>query len=259
MTVLFSSLTCAQTSTAQESVDAITGELSAQVTLHCPYDQRWAVADDIIGNRREYPLIASTVKPRAYRATITGLDAINAIDGQAQAPKTAALTIYYQLSQVTTAGPFSLVTESVEPLGEFRKLNYQLFRFGSRSGRALTPEETPGKFESKLRIVRRIHKLAALPPTALTLYGRTNGTAYTSPCLGFTFGVETLLYDTPQSELTRLSDGSSGFNLTQNWMWNPRGWNQFYDPELDVWGNIYHIGSNDPFKPYPPADMSTIL
>lgn len=244
-----------------ETLNAITGHITASVTLRCAWADRLYLADDILMNRRTYPLITTAFSPIALTAAIVQADQdYNQVTvGQWRPPKTAKVTIQYGLPDTAQSSNFDVVAESLEPIGEFRRLDYSMFRWGSRSGKALIPEEAPGMMDVKLRLTRRIYRLTNMPPAALSLFGKVNNAAYNSPILGFTFATETILYDAPQPELTISSDGSQGFNLTQNFVYNPFGWNKYFNPSNGTWEYIYHVSSDSPFKSYIPDDFSGIL
>ena len=261
MPIMFSTIDCAQEGDVQENLDWTTGKITASVKLRCDWVDRLYLADDILLNRRVYPLILTAFSPRALTAAITQGDSDgNAVtDGQWRPPRTALVTINYGVPETDSTSTFDVVAESLEPIGEFTKLGHSAFRWGSQAGLPLVADETPGFLDVKLRLVRRLYRLNTIPPAALGMYGKCNSNTYVSPILGMTFLPETILYDAPQPEMTVANDGTRGFNLTQNFIYSPNGWNKYFDIRTSTWVYIYHVSSSSPFKSYVPDDFSGIL
>lgn len=257
---IFSSIDCAQEGPTTEDLDGLRGKITASVTVRCAWENRLYLADDVLLNKRTYPLITTGFSPIALTCGITYGDSwFEATTvGQHRPPKTALVTINYGFNDTGTTA-FDAVAESIEPLAEFRRLSHLPFRFGSQTGRGIKPEEAPGFLEVKLRLTRRIYRLSSMPANVLAFVGKVHNAVYTSSIIGMTFGAETLLYDAPQPDVTSSSDGSRGYNLTQNLVWCPNGWNKYYDPETNSWGYYYHVSSSSPYKPYEPVDMSSIF
>lgn len=260
MVTVFSAIDCAQEGPTTEDLDGLRGRITASVTVRCKWENRLLLADDVLLNRRVYPLILTNFAPVAISCGITygdsWFDAIT--DGQHRPPKTALVTINYGFNDTGTTS-FDAVAESIEPLAEFRRLNHLPFRFGDQFGRPILPEESPGFLEIKLRLTRRVYRLNSMPAGVLSNIGKVNNAAYTSTIIGMTFAEETLLYDAPQPEITSSSTGEKGYNLTQNWVWTPYGWNKYYDPDTNTWDYYYHVNSPTPHKPYIPVDMSALF
>ena len=257
----FSIIACAQEGEIHETLNAITGHITASVPLRCLWADRLLLADDILINRRNYPLVTTAFSPIALNCSIVkGDNDYNAVTtGQWRPPLTAIVTVNYGVPDTASSATYDMVAESLEPMGEFRRLPHAMFRWGSQTGLAVLPDESPGFLEIKLRLVRRIYRLNSIPPAALTLFGCVNDATYVSPTLGFTFGPETLLYDAPQPEMTISSDGSQGFNMTQNFVFSPMGWNKYFNPLTATWDYMYHVASSVPYKSYTPASFAGIL
>lgn len=262
MAVLFSNIDCAQVGTQTEELDGLRGRITASVTVSCDFANRLLLADDVLLNRRAYPLITTPYAPVAISCSIVNADEWfgATTDGQYRPPKKSYVTINYGFPDTGTTA-FDSVAESIEPMAEFRRLSHIPFRFanGSQFGRPATPEEAPGFVEIKLRLVRRIYRMSSMPAGILSNIGKVNMYSYTSPINGFVFGAETLLYDAPQPESTQGSDGSKAYNVTQNLIYNPNGWNKYFDPSTATWGYFFHVSSATPWKSYVPADFTSIL
>lgn len=261
MTIFFSDIDCALVGSPTEELDGLKGRITASVTVSCKWEERLLLADDVLLNRREYPLITTSYAPVALTCSIVNGDEwFEATTvGQFRPPKRSLVTINYGFADTGTTA-FDAVAESIEPLAEFRRLSHLPFKFGSLSGRPAKPEESPGFVEIKLRLIRRIYRMATMPAGILSNIGKVNLASYTSPINGFFFGAETLLYDAPQPESTQGSDGSKAYNVTQSLVYNPNGWNKYFDPDTATWGYYYHVsGGGAPYKSYVPADFSGIL
>lgn len=261
----FSLVDCAYVpKTVTENLDATTGTITASLTVATLWNNRLLLADDVLLNRRAYPFVTSAFVPRALSCSIVQFDEdfSQVSVGQWRPPKFAHVTINYGIPQSREVGSFDLVTESLEPFGEFIRQDYSLFRWSGKSGDPLRPEEAPGRFMPKLKLVRRIYRLTSLPANVLTAMGKCNLGAYASPLLGVTFPVETLVYGEPSLERTISSSGSEGWNYTQQWTFDPNGWNNYWRAETGTWESIYMItasGAAVPWKSYVPTDFSGLL
>ena len=260
--MLFSTIDCAQEGPTHENLDITTGEITASVTLRTLFTNRLYLADDILENSRPWPYILTAFSPRALTAAIVPAGGMWTIDGQAGYPKYALVTVNYGVPKTKTVGAYDVVAESLEPFGEFIRQDYQQFRWDSKNGTPLTPEESPGKFLAKCKLVRKIYKLATLPVGAMSAYGKCHQSAYVSPLLGTTFDAETLCYDTPSFERTITTTGTDGWNYGQTWIYNPQGWNRFFRAETNAWSYIYrgdNPGASIRWNSYEPADLSGLL
>lgn len=266
---VFSDIDCAYVpKTLTENLDITTGSITASLTLACLWTNRLALADDILVNRRAYPHVTTAFTPKAISCSIVQFDEdlnqSTTVDGQWRPPKLAHVTVNYGVLQTKEIGTFGIVAESLEPYGDFIRQDYQLFRWGSKNGDPLIPEEAPGLYMPRMKLIRRIYKLTSLPGNVLTAMGKCNESAYSSPLLGVSFPVETLLYGEPSLERTISNTGTEGWNYTQQWAFNPNGWNKYWNPRAGAWQNIFlssevTSGTPIPFKSYPPTDFSNLL
>lgn len=261
MSIYFSDIDCAQEGPISETLNAITGRINCTVTLRCDFEDRLLLADDLLLNRREWPLIFTAFTPKAMSCSIVpGDEWLGATtEGQFRASKTSLVTVNYGIPDTAETSNYDSVAESLEPVGEFSRLPAGNFRWTGQSGRLVSTEEAPSFLNIKLRLVRRIYRLNELPPGSISSFGKVNIASYYSPLLGLTFAAETLLYDAPQPDRTLSSTGDEGFNLTQNFIYNPNGWNKYFRPETNAWENIYHVNSATAYKMYVPADFSGII
>jgi hypothetical protein len=261
----FSLVSCSYVpKTINENLDATTGHITASLTLRCLWDDRLNLADDVLLNRRAYPFITSTFTPKALTCSIIQFDEdYNQVTvGQWRPPKFADVTVNYGVPASRAIGSFDLVAESLEPFGDFLRQDYTLFRWSGKDGDPLKPEEAPGRFMPKLKLVRRIYRVETLPSNALSAIGKCNIASYASPLLGVTFPVETLVYGEPSLERTISTTGSDGWNYTQQWTYDPNTWNKYWRPETQSWEYIYMItasGTAVPWKCYEPTDFSGLL
>ena len=261
----FSIIDCAYVpKTVSENLDATTGIITASVTVSCLWDNRLLLADDVLLNRRAYPFITSAFTPKALNCSIVQFDedANQVTSGQWRPPKYAHVTINYGVPTTRGIGSYDLVAESLEPFGDFIRQDYSLFRWTGKDGDPLKPEESPGLFVPKLKLVRRIYRVSTLPSNALSAIGKCNLDAYASPLLGVTFAAETLVYGEPLLERTISTAGSDGWNYTQQWTYDPNGWNKYWRAETGTWDSIYMIttaGAAVPWKSYVPTNFSNLL
>jgi len=261
----FSTVDCAYVpKTLTENLDVTTGQITASLTVACLWANRLTLADDVLLNRRPYPFVTSAFTPKAQSCSIVQFDEdlSQTTVGQWRPPKFAHVTINYGILTTTAIGSFDLVAESLEPYGDFIRQDYTLFRWGGKNGDPLKPEEAPGRYMPKLKLVRRIYRLSTLPDDTLSAIGKCNLAAYASPLLGVTFPAETLVYGEPNLERTISTSGSEGWNYTQQWTYDPNGWNKYWRAETGLWEEIYMVTESGvalPWKSYPPTDFSGLL
>jgi hypothetical protein len=261
MTV-FSLVACAQEGGAKESLSLQDGEITASVDLRCLTENRFYLADDLLLNARPYPYVTSAFVPVALSCSIKPGDQNWASSGQGQTCRTSIVTVNYGKPTTRSVGSFPIVAESIEPMGEFVRLDYRMFRWGSKNGPPLTPEEAPGVFLPKCKIVRKLYRLSSIPSLAMSAFGKCNSNSYTSPLLGVSFAAETLTYDAPSFDRTITTTGSEGWNYTQNWLYNPQGWNRYFRAETNSYEYIYRAdvsGASVRHNNYLPADLSSLF
>lgn len=261
MTITYSSVSCAEIpETLSVDFDAMTGEITGQVQLNVPWNNRWSLVADLLNNSRVLPGYG-TGAPVALKASVRGTGG-QATDNQGLVYSDAIVTVTYGPKKFAEIGAYDIVAESLEPQAEFRRLPWQNFRWGSKTGTPIIQDEAPGKLEIKLNLVRQIFKVP-VPLDALVLdaTGKCNEAAYTSALLGVTFPIESLLYLEPRLERTIRNDGSDGVNYTQTWAYKPNGWNKFWRAETNEYEYMYQTtdAGTDPYKPYEPLDLSTLL
>ncbi len=264
--VMFSTVDCVQEGPIDENLSVIDGGITAKVKLRCAWEDRLLLADDLLLNMRPWPYITTSFTPVALScsATWTNSNAKAVTDGQGYYPEYAYVTVNYGIPKVSSSsiGSFDLISETLEPGGSFIRLPYTLFRWGSRTGDPIEPDESPGVFVPALKLVRRIYRLASLPGNALSSVSKCNANSYASPLLGVTFAPETLLYLEPVTERTISTAGTEGWNYTQNWEYNPNGWNKYYRAKTQTWEEIYRVdttGTPTPFKSYVPDALTGLL
>lgn len=258
--VMFSTVSCSQEGPTEETLDAANGQITCRVKLRCNWSDRLALCDDLLLNQRPWPYITTSFTPVAINASATWSfnEAKGVQTGQGYEPSYAIVTVNYGIPKYDE----DLLSESLEPSGEFVRLPYTMFRWGSRTGDPIQPEESPGVFDARLKLVRKYYRIATIPANALSAFGKCNQSAYSSALLGVTFPAETLLYDTPFFDRTISTAGSQGWNYTQNWIYNPNQWNKYYRAKTNTWEYQYRVdttGVATPFKSYVPDPMTGLL
>lgn len=240
--------------------DALTGDISASVDLYCDWTLRWALVADLLNNGRPFPNYG-TGTPIAMKAAVRPFGTMVGF-GQACIYSEALVTVTYGIKKYDTIGPFDIVAESIEPSAEYRRLPFQNFRWGSKTGDPVTEDEAPGKLEVKLNLVRQIFKVPTpLNILTLTATGKVHDAAYASPLLGLTFDGDSLLYLEPTFERTLRNDGSDGVNYTQKWSIKPTGWNKFWRAKTNTYEYMYQTtdAGTDEFTPYERANLTDLL
>lgn len=226
----------------------------AQVTLQCAWTDRHTAANDILGNRREWPH-GTGVKPTAREVGIRPLEGEYTVTGQCNIYDYALLDVQY------SSEDRDLASDSVEPNVEFIPLDYKRFRWDDPSGDPLLEAEAPGKQHRSINIVRTLYNVAGpLPAVLLTGIGGCNDVLYSSSSLGLSFAPETLLYGGYNSNQTITTSGAEGYTLVMRFLYKPDGWNYFWRGDVEAWSQIYDIASTgDPYFNYPLTDFSALL
>jgi hypothetical protein len=257
----FSSVACAEEiGSASEDYDGITGSITATVTLRCAWSLRHDLVADILGNRRQWPYLVTAISPIATKAGVRGDESAYVAVGQTMHPQDALVTISYTRPEFSEVGAFDIVSESLEPTGEYRTLDYRQFRWGSGTGKPITEREAPGKLEVSLKLVRRIFQVATPVTTlALTALGKCHDADYTSAMLGLTFPAESLLYLEPSFERTYKSDGTAAANYTQQWQVKMTNWNKIYRTETGTYERMYKAGAGTHTEFHETADLTALL
>lgn len=236
------------------------GEQSSEgsITLRCPWANRGALVADILGNRRAYPgwPVGGRIPQASQASIVPAGDKDNWTttgSNQAFVPNEALVTIRYTTLVV------DLITESLEPTAEFIQLDHKMFRWGAANGDPLKEGEAPGYLLRGLNWVRSKQDQST-PPGAdfLLAVGHCNQSSVTSSLLGFTFDVETLLYNPPTLERVLKSDGTAKYSYTTKFTYKPEGWNQYFRAKTQTWEKIYIAGSGE-YKSYPTTDLSVLI
>lgn len=250
---VYSAVDCAEEhNTVSEDFDIETG-MSAQVTLRCAWNDRHALAADILGNSRIYPGTGFASPPQAATASIVPGGECAVTVGQGLVYDHALVTVGYSTKIK------DLISESLEPNIEFITQDFERFRWGAADGDPLLKGEAPGKQYRSMNLVRTLYNLSAMPAAVLTAIGEVNEDEYTSAILGFTFDPETLLYQPPQLSRVIRTNGSDGWTLTMKFSYKPQGWNKYWRAKTQDWDSIFLVDPPGEYKNYPLGDFATLL
>jgi hypothetical protein len=246
---IYSSVNCEEIH-GSKSEDGDGLGFSASVTLRCAWNDRFALAEDLIENNRWWP---DRSQATARKVGIKPVSGDYTASGQSCEYIYADLTVQYN-----TNADQDIITESIEPTAEFRTLDHRLFRWGSGSGALLNENQAPGQLIRGFSLTRGI-KMTLVPVSILSKPGTVNSTAYTSALLGLTFAAETLLFGVqPITRSIKLS-GATAFSVSLKFTYKDSGWNKFWNESAGAYQNIYIAGSGTPYKPYTPSSFSEYL
>lgn len=245
---------CEEAGTAQENYAEINGIMTASVTLRCAWEDRHLLAQDVVGNKRQWPK-GGFVLPLAHSAAIVPVITPGAVpqDGQEIVYGEALVTINY--SSIVT----DLVSHSIEPTAEFITLDYRRFRWGAADGLPLSEEEAPGFLLRGLNlVVTEMEVFPPLPGAYLTAPGGVNNAAVSSALLGLTFDAETLLFTPPSITMSRNTLGQVKTQVVKKFTYKPQGWNKYYRSVTNAWTSIFIAGGSE-YKNYPPISFAGLL
>lgn len=259
----WSALTVSEESYSAEENHDVTGVGTASVTLRCPWSLREAVVEDILANRRPWAKSTATNAPLATTASVVPAEHCEGtlVVGQSIEYAEALITVGY-----STDAEADLVAETFEPNIEFITQDFRKFRWGSPKGDPLEDGEAPGLKIIGAKLVRTLYNVEPpLPISLLDEQGNCNGAAYTSPILGLTFPVETLLYGSPSLSTTITTSGVKGWNITMPFTYKRYGWNRYWRGDTEAWEFMYLAKTPllptpiPPFRSYPLGDFSDFL
>ena len=240
-----------------EQVEYSDTGINAQVTLRVPYNLRSAIVADLISNRRAWPKDVPGLVPLATTVGVMPVPTRYTTDAGQELIfyEEALLNVGY-----TTLELAQPTVDSIEPTAEFITLDYRCFRWGASNGVPISEDEAPGKLLRGFSYVRTFSDRVDKPHTDFaTLVGSVNSAPVTSDQLGFTFGAETLLYCPPNISWSPKLDGTERFNSTVKFTFKPETWNKYWRAASQSWEFIHLAGDPNPYKSYPPNDLSNIL
>ena len=246
----FSTIACEEIHNSRSEQGSETG-LEASVQLRCTWGNRLTLADDLISNRRPWP---SFTAAKCFSASITPDGADYTTAGQECVYTHAIVSANY-----STLAQRDLISESIEPVANFRTLDHRLFRWNGGAGVPLNEQEAPGQLIRSFNLVRTMYNIPAVPATILSLPGCCNSAVYSSALLGLSFAAETLLFGLKPLTRTITTGGTTGFTVTTSFSFQPNGWNRFWNQRANAYQFIHLAGSGTPYKPYPPAAFSDWL
>jgi len=128
------------------------------------------------------------------------------------------------------------------------------------AGEALAGVSAPQKLMLQLTWVITLHEVPTkLPSETFSLIGKTNKAAVKSAQFNRTFAAGTLLFTPPDPRPTRRTDGNLTWEARYELIYQPEGWNNFYNPNTDAFEPVYSDnGAGTVVQPYTPADFTPI-
>lgn len=243
---VWSLVSCSEEHNAHDE-DLGFGEGGGQVVLRVAWANRFLLIADILG--RAHPWMTG------IRASSVSLE----FDGQAAATDGSGQVLIPTdvLARVTYSSNVSsdLIRETLEPSVEFITQDYREFRW--TGGDPIPPDAAPGKQLKYCRYIRTEMYLSSLHDDHFDLMGSVNDAAVTSTRLGYTFPIETLLYEPPRLEIVTDTTGAERFTLVKSFAYNPNGWNKFWRQSTQTWVGL-ETAAGVAYKNYPPEDFSNI-
>ena len=248
---------------------------AASVTLGCTYANRYALATDLLANRRVFPGQGGTGAPRVADVNnIRGWgDATLQVGSNDQIfdYDEARLDVTYApLSGEVPVGaePYDLVLETLEGEVDGKRLDHSRFLWTDPASPPadpafqLTPGESPVKQVNRMKWSREFIGISYLPAELYTLIGKVNVAPFASTILNFTFSAETLRFNYPYASRSIRTDGATGWNLKLSMSFKEETWNKFWRIEGGTGDGGYedmYIKNGPVYKNYPPADFGPVL
>ena len=266
------------------------GGFSAVRTLKCAWADRLTLARQLL---RAYTVvtlgrtfIVGDLYPYRSRCYVTGITGITpvgkATSGSPISWPHAYLTVQYEGRSFTPGGAsggpgvssssvssnqefFTVADFTLDVAAEFLTLPGKKLYWNdvdSTSSGALEPiedVEAPGRLVRMMDTSVNWRESGTLPTALHTLAGYVNSDEVTSTVLGWTFPIETLLYQGISATKEIFSDGSTDvWDVTGRLTYRPDGWNKFYKSGTTAAQPIYD-GSGAVFKPYPTTQFMDVL
>ena len=229
--------------------------VTCSVKLRVPFANRWSLVSDILSNRRAWPHLSGWANPpRAKSASIEPMLGATTTSGQALAYEDSFVLVTYSTKVQ------DLVAEELEPISDFRVLDFKRFRWGAAAGDPLLEAEAPGKLHRSFALSRTLFKVN--PPVPAVIrdgVGGVNDALYSSTLLGIDFDEETLLFNPPRISRTIKSDGTVAYTLAMKWLYREEGWNKYWRAKTDTYEEIWDVEGAAPHKSYPPTDFTALL
>lgn len=246
---------------------------TAKVNIQCAWNDRFVIAQDILGNLRTWPKPG----PMQWLLPIKSISIVpqpnskfSIVDNQCVYEK-AVLSLNYQGNNASQdPGSGQLYSESLEPRLEYMPMDHKQFIWIPRN--ALTEiapvqeGESPSQPMYSMVLKRTLYRLSSIPATVFTAIGGVNNGAYYSSSLGLYADTECLLYKPPVTKRDVNADGSGdGWTLDMEFVYRPNGWNVFWNAQKQDWLRFAvrdYSGSNVqtiPYKPYPLRNFSSLL
>ena len=152
------------------------------------------------------------------------------------------------------------IEERIAPFAEFLNAPADNL-FWANADRVDPDVEVPARLDVGFDWVVTLRRQASIPYEVLTLLGKTNAQAVSSPTFEWSYEPETLLYREPDLSrtFTLNEDGSlstAGWDVTLKMSYRPSGWNKFFRKGKAEPEEMYttKVGS-ERFKPYATADF----
>lgn len=247
----------------QENFSAETG-FNATVMLRVPWNDRYAVMDDILQNQYTYPRCpgsqCNALSGSCRPAPAPGQLVATGTGGSLAEYTEALLTILYsqKIHRDEGGGPTpDVFAESIEPSAEFITLNPKKFRWGGPAGDKLEPEEAPGKLVVGFDYIQTRYNLTELPIGVLSP-GRVNDAVITARLLELDFPIETLLYHNSQPVRTISVNGLNKWMMMSRFGYREQGWNKFWRASPAGYEWIYEAGGGI-YRNFPLGDFTDIL
>lgn len=283
MAIIFSNVDCEIYNNSVNESFTREGGLSASVQLRCNWNDRIALVNDLIYNRRTWPYATAQNPPIVRSVSITQEKPCGSQDGQGYdysvTDSKAICSVQYESISADGDAPsqdspvdYDVLVENIETNVEFLTLAPKMFKWNTPvDGKdvAVAPELSPTKRIWGLNYTRQLIGVrGSIPDEVFTKVGHCNNSVFTSKYYGYDFAIETLLYNGAQIERTFTALGEVRRNLTLNFQWTEQTWNYFWNPTKQVagvpntrgdWDQIKEAKSGEVYKIVPVSDLSNLL
>lgn len=279
MSIVFSNVDCEVYNNSVRESFTREGGLTASVTLRCLWTLRSSLVNDLIYNRRVWPYTVNNINPPIVSSvSITQERPCAGQSGQGYdynvADAYALCEVQYESIQAGGDTPaqdspvdYDILVETLDTNVEFLTQAPQSLVWNN--GKPVKEEVSPTVRIWGLNYSRQyIGVTGTLPDEVFTNIGKCNTTAQNSKYYGYTFAIETLLYNGANIERTFTALGEVRLNVTLNFQWQEQTWNKFWNPDIidatvtpnimgdwdtmeDANGNIY--------KPIKPASFANLF
>lgn len=251
--------------TPKEKADP-NGSFTAKVSVECDWGKRFTLLADIAANGGEiYPYEPST-NAVAVAAGIKGVGATQAspASGLFAHDKAVLTVVYYYHPGGGFLNNGLLMIEQMHSVSSAFAMPVDNMTWGGvgagvAGGAALTNRESPKVDQTLFEYIRTYPRLMIENSFTYRLADYVNDRVIACVTLNHEFSTESLRYIGPQVEMKLQLGTLWTRTVSHHFLYQPPGWNRWYNPATNQWERIWHSGLGGTWRPYPLANLEIMF